>query len=564
MSDRAITEPLEMATRRLPANFGPLRDATANARLTGPCGDTMEFWLWCQEDRIVQATFTTDGCAASIASGSMAAHLADGKTIAEAARLTPEEVLSAIGGLPEDHRHCPVLAVNALKTALARVPRGRAAAPTHASSGGQQQPAATETAAPVAAPAPADSAQRSQQEALTRRQSRIACKLVVLSGKGGVGKSTVAVNLAVALAAAGKRVGLLDVDVHGPSVPKLLGIEGRRPETRDGEIEPIRVSERLTAMSVGCLLGGKEDAVIWRGPMKYNVIRQLLSDVAWGDLDVLVVDSPPGTGDEPLAVAQLVGRPAAAVVVTTPQELSLADVRRSITFCRQVGLPVAGLIENMSGHVCPHCQQTTALFKAGGGARLAQEMTAPFLGALPIDPLVVEADDNGTPFIDRYPESPSARAFAQMAQAISLFLSPQEKITMNQETVPVPSLLKIAVPLSGGRLAEHFGHCDQFALVDADPQSQQAAKIALVTPPPHEPGLLPRWLQEQGVQVVIAGGIGQRALTLFGQHGIVVRAGFSAAPVDELVHAFLKGELKGSPQGCAQHHDGHPHHQCGH
>jgi Mrp family chromosome partitioning ATPase len=192
-------------------------------------------------------------------------------------------------------------------------------------------------------------------------------KLVVLSGKGGVGKSTVAANLAAALSQAGHAVGLLDVDIHGPSIPKLFALDGRGLETESQQIIPVKVAPGLSVMSIGFLLGSSTDAVIWRGPLKYSIIRQFLCDVAWGSLDYLVVDCPPGTGDEPLSVAQLVGRPADAVIVTTPQELAIADVRRCVTFCEKVELPVAGIIENMSGYVCPSCGACADLFGSGGG-----------------------------------------------------------------------------------------------------------------------------------------------------------------------------------------------------
>jgi len=545
------------SSRQLPANFGPLKGANANARVTGPCGDTMEFWLWVAEGRILQANFTTDGCAASIASGAMTAGFADGKTLAAAEIISPDQVLRALGGLPPDHVHCPLLAVNTLQAALADY----RAHPRPASG----PPPGVACAPPAAAPSPAAPLQPrgghgllpDEEQAVRQRVSRIAHKLVVLSGKGGVGKSTVAANLAVALAAAGQQVGLLDVDVHGPSIPKLLGLEGRKPEANDEELQPISVNDRLQVMSLGFLLVNPQDAIIWRGPMKYSAIQELLSAVAWGDLDVLVIDSPPGTGDEPLAVAQLIGRPAAAIVVTTPQQLAVADVRRSITFCRQVGLPVLGLIENMSGYVCPQCGVTSALFKTGGGENLAREMKVPFLGTLPIDPQIVEAGDRGTPWIEQFADSPSARAFAGLTKSVLRTLNNDMNNETQNETTPMKSPLKIAIPLAGGYLAEHFGHCEQFALVDADPNTRNILSTTQVTPPPHEPGLLPRWLREQGVQVVIAGGIGQRALNLFAQNGITVRGGQTAAPVEQLVAAYLQGQLTGTPQGCVHPPEDH-------
>ncbi|RPI59683.1 MAG: ATP-binding protein, partial [Planctomycetaceae bacterium] len=188
-----------------------------------------------------------------------------------------------------------------------------------------------------------DAAKRELEEiALQGRMRDIGMKLLVMSGKGGVGKSTVAANLAVSLAEAGKKVGLLDVDVHGPSIPTLMGLQGQKVGTDGPELIPLELTENLKIMSVGFLLDNPADAVVWRGPMKYSVIKQFLADVDWGRLDYLVIDSPPGTGDEPLAVAQLVGEPAAAIIVTTPQELALSDVRRSVSFCKMLNLPVLG------------------------------------------------------------------------------------------------------------------------------------------------------------------------------------------------------------------------------
>lgn len=253
---------------------------------------------------------------------------------------------------------------------------------------------------------------------LQNRLRQIRHRFLVLSGKGGVGKSTVAANLAMALARAGHRVGLLDVDVHGPSIPKLLGLDGARPDAAAEGIEPVYLAPNLKVMSIGFLLGDASDAVIWRGPLKFNVIRQFLRDVAWGELDYLVVDSPPGTGDEPLTVVQLIGQPASAVVVTTPQQVAVADVRRSIGFCRKLDFPIAGLIENMSGFVCPHCGRLTEVFGAGGGEALARETHVPFLGRVPLDPQVVLSGEAGTPFVQRDPESPTARAFADIIRPL--------------------------------------------------------------------------------------------------------------------------------------------------
>ncbi len=262
--------------------------------------------------------------------------------------------------------------------------------------------------------------QPSAEDARLQEQlGRIRHKILVLSGKGGVGKSTVAANLAVALAQVGRKVGLLDVDLHGPSIPKILGLDGRRLSAGQGNsMEPFQLMSNLSVVSIGLLLESASDAVIWRGPMKHNVIRQFMANVTWGDLDFLVIDAPPGTGDEPLAVAQLVGEGAWAVVVTTPQEVAIADVRRSVSFCKSLSLCIIGIIENMSGLICPHCAKQIDLFKVGGGENLATEMNVPFLGRIPIDPRIVTSGDAGQPFVQYFADSPAGEAFTKIIAPI--------------------------------------------------------------------------------------------------------------------------------------------------
>ena len=252
-----------------------------------------------------------------------------------------------------------------------------------------------------------------EQAQVRRRMARIKHKILVLSGKGGVGKSTVAVNLAVSLALTGKATGLLDIDIHGPSVPKILSLESEAVVPSQDGMLPVQMDGNLKVMSIGFFLPPGNDAVIWRGPRKYHAIKQFLKDVEWGDLDFLIVDSPPGTGDEPLAIAQLLEKADGAVVVTTPQDVALSDVRRGITFCRNLNLPVLGVIENMSGFVCPRCGQRTDIFRSGGGEKMAREMNVPFLGRVPIDPQIVEACDSGQPYLQKFADSATARCFAQ-------------------------------------------------------------------------------------------------------------------------------------------------------
>jgi len=219
--------------------------------------------------------------------------------------------------------------------------------------------------------------------------------IIVLSGKGGVGKSTVATSLARTLADNGHRVGLLDADIHGPSVPKLLGITQGQLMQSNGQIQPLDVSPQLSVVSISFLLKDADSPVIWRGPMKMGIIKQFLGDIHWGTRDYLIIDLPPGTGDEPLTIAQLLPHADGAVIVTTPQDVALISVRKSIGFVQKLNLPVIGIIENMSGLTCPHCGKTIDVFKTQGGKRIAKEFKVPFLGAIPLDPSIVTSGDAG-------------------------------------------------------------------------------------------------------------------------------------------------------------------------
>ncbi|MFZ5427847.1 MAG: P-loop NTPase [Thermodesulfobacteriota bacterium] len=247
--------------------------------------------------------------------------------------------------------------------------------------------------------------------------ARIKSKIVVLSGKGGVGKSTVAANLAAGLALEGLKTGLMDVDVHGPSIPRITGLAGTKPRMAGDAILPVEWNWNLKVVSMGFFLADPDEPVIWRGPVKGGVIKQFLTQVAWGDLDCLVVDCPPGTGDEPLCVMQMLGRDAAALVVTSPQEVAIDDVRRSIAFCRELGNPVLGIVENLSGFVCTQCGAVHDIFKSGGGERLAGAAGAPFLGSIPIDGEVGRAADNGEAYLAVKGISPAAQAFKRVVQA---------------------------------------------------------------------------------------------------------------------------------------------------
>ncbi|MCF8067135.1 MAG: Mrp/NBP35 family ATP-binding protein [Desulfobacterales bacterium] len=246
---------------------------------------------------------------------------------------------------------------------------------------------------------------------------RIKNKILVMSGKGGVGKTSVSVNLSIALAEKGFKVGLMDVDIHGPDIPRMLGLKGMLVVNESRKLQPLKFSENLSAVSIESLLSEKDDAIIWRGPVKHSAIRQFIGEAEWGDLDYLIIDCPPGTGDEPLTVAQLI-KDARAVIVTTPQKVALADVRKSINFCKTLKMDILGIIENMSGYVCPHCGETSNIFGSGGGEETASLLNLKFLGKIPMDPNMVKCGDEGISFQRKYADSPATKVFGDIAAQI--------------------------------------------------------------------------------------------------------------------------------------------------
>ena len=389
-----------------------------------------------------------------------------------------------------------------------------------------------------------------EQQKMEERLNRIRHKILVMSGKGGVGKSTVAVNLAIALALAGKKVGLLDVDIHGPSIPKMLKLDDAAVEMTHNAILPVEKAG-LKVMSIAFLLRERDDAIIWRGPMKMGAIKQFLTDVDWGDLDYLIIDSPPGTGDEPLSVAQLAAPLDGAIIVTTPQDVATADVRKSVTFCRKLALPVLGVVENMSGFVCPECGKATDIFNRGGGQRMADEMGVSFLGRIPIDPAVGQACDQGNPFVYHYNQTGTAKAFQGLIETVLALMDklPEER-TERTSNPKGKTKMKIAIPLANGKLCMHFGHCEQFALLEVDQETGNIVGRQTLTPPVHEPGVLPRWLHEQGAGVIIAGGMGQRAQSLFVENDIQVIVGALGETPEQLARDYLAGTLKAGANVC--------------
>jgi len=260
--------------------------------------------------------------------------------------------------------------------------------------------------------------QRQQETNLKTTLAGIKNKFIVMSGKGGVGKTSVSVNLAVALSKKNFEVGLIDVDLHGPDVLRMLGLRGLLGVSANQKLIPMSYNKHLRTISVESFIQNRDDAIIWRGPLKHQAIQQFISEVDWGHLDFLVIDSPPGTGDEPLTVAQIVPG-AKAIIVTTPQEIALADVRKSINFCRTVKMEIFGVVENMSAFNCPHCGKPISLFGSGGGEKVACDMGLTFLGKIPFDPGMVTCGDSGTCYQERHDDSDVSRAFAAIADKMS-------------------------------------------------------------------------------------------------------------------------------------------------
>ena len=378
-----------------------------------------------------------------------------------------------------------------------------------------------------------------EEQDMARALKKIRHKLVVMSGKGGVGKSSVAVSLALGLARRGKKVGLMDVDLHGPNVLRMLGLKEALDLTHAQFALPPDLFDNLRVISVEAIMRDREMAVIWRGPLKHQLIRQFISEVQWGNLDYLVVDSPPGTGDEPMSVAQTIPD-AQAVIVTTPQEISLADVRKSLNFCEKINMKVVGIVENMSGYACPHCGKDLPLFKRGGGQKTAEAAKVPFLGALPFDPAVVEASDQGQLLDVKEADSPFFQALAPIVDYILETLPATPAVTRE------PGVLKFALPVEDGKLSDKFGHASHFAIFTV--KNGVAGPKELIPNPPHEPGGLPEWLDDLGVTHVIAGSLGEKAQGLLAHKGIEVIAGAPVEAPEALVEKYLNKTLTTSPR----------------
>jgi Mrp family chromosome partitioning ATPase/predicted Fe-Mo cluster-binding NifX family protein len=398
--------------------------------------------------------------------------------------------------------------------------------------------------------------QHKQQDVeIKERLKRIKNKILVMSGKGGVGKSSVAAYLSVALAKKGYKVGLMDVDLHGPSIPRMLGLKGNiGPGGSEGKAHPIRYIPNMEVISIEPLMGeNKDSATIWRGPLKIGVIRQFIADIDWSDLDYMIIDSPPGTGDEPLTIAQTIPD-AKSVIVTTPQEISLADVRKSINFCRQVNMEILGIVENMSGLKCPHCGEMIDIFKTQGGMLTAKKEGLNLLGSLPFEPEVVSKGDTGNMSLLDDNKLLITQEFNKIVDKIV-------KLTETRaEPVPEPKKEStgrkkrsadskvLVVPVSGGKLSAHFGHCEQFAFIET--QNGKIIETEMLNPPSHEPGALPRWLYEQGADVAIVGGMGESAQQLLRENGIEVIIGAPMDSPESLANQYLSNTLVAGANVC--------------
>lgn len=390
---------------------------------------------------------------------------------------------------------------------------------------------------------------------------RIKNKIVVMSGKGGVGKSTVSVNLSYALAALGYKVGIMDIDFHGPSIAKMTGVEGIAIEVnKAGRPLPIPISENIYVLSIASLLQSGDDAVVWRGPMKMGVIKQFFEDFEWPELDYLVVDCPPGTGDEPLSVIQTIGMVTGTVIVSTPQDIAFLDARKSISFAKQLSVPILGIVENMSGFICPKCGEKMDLFKTGGAEKAAKDFRIDILEKVPFETEIVESGDSGKPFVDSFKNTEVGQIFAEIARKVIEKIDSLKKgNNKSEQKVNEQAIIKerIAVPVDGGVLSGHFGHAEIFTIYDIE--NGKIINKEDHTPPPHEPGVIPKWLNEVKATKILTGGIGQAAINFFTGFGIDVLSGAPEMSPDDLIERYLKNEVTFSGATCNHNHGDHDH-----
>lgn len=384
----------------------------------------------------------------------------------------------------------------------------------------------------------------------THPLNHITRTIAVLSGKGGVGKSMITGLLATYLQRTGQyRVGILDADVTGPSIPKLFGVEKIKPRGSEDGLFPVRTHSDIQLMSINLLLEDPGAPVVWRGPILANTVKQFWTDVIWGELDFLLIDMPPGTGDIPLTVFQSLPLDG-IIIVTSPQDLVAMIVQKAIQMAKMMSIPIIGLVENMSHVVCPHCQESFSIFGNGKTEAVAREANIPYLGNLPIDPELAALCDQGN--IERFHKRYLDDSLAALERMIKPGKNDDEPAIneVSQNQVPASGAVKIAIASDGTNVTEHFGHCAGFVVMTIE--NQTTTDRAFVENPGHKPGFLPNFLHDRGIQVIIAGGMGSGAVEIFKEKGIEVITGASGS-VDTVVEQYRSGQLKSTGSVCHDH-----------
>lgn len=401
-----------------------------------------------------------------------------------------------------------------------------------------------------------DPEQLARQRQVEKALSGIKHKIVVLSGKGGVGKSTVASSIATKLAVEGHRVGILDVDIHGPSIPRIFGVKDQRPGMTDEEkMIPVPMTDNLKLMSVGFLLPHDKEALIWRGPLKIGLIEQFFSDVDWGELDYLVVDCPPGTGDEPLSILQMIPD-ARGIIVTTPQGLAVEDVQKSITFCKKMNLDLLGIVENMSTFQCPHCGEAIEVFPGKGGELMAKDAGVPLLAKLPLNHGLMKASDDGKlmqSFKEMSAFDPIVKVLSELKEK-----QPGKKETDSMGAAAAAGshrkddrIQTIAMPVNADNVLDaHFGHASGFAFFVVDTQKKIVVEDKTLTPPAHEPGVIPTWIAAQGTHVLLTGGLGESARKILVDKGVDVVIGVAPDGAQKIAKDYLNDTLNIAGNQC--------------
>ncbi len=409
-----------------------------------------------------------------------------------------------------------------------------------------------------------------EEQMTVSKMSAIPHKILVMSGKGGVGKTTVSVNLAYAFAEMGKPVGIMDSDLHGPNVALMTGIEGMPVQGEDGVISPIVAARHVKVLSIASFLPEADQPIVWRGPRKSAAIRQFLGQGDWNGVEVLIVDCPPGTGDEPMSVAQLIPDADGVVIVTSPQDVALLDSRKCVSFVREMNHNVLGIIENMSGFECPECGHRTNLFKTGGGEKAALNLDVPFLGRIPITPKMVESGDNGRPLVGVNPTDPAASALTEIAKTIEKnWSNGNKKIPARNDEIQNETSgrtnMQVAIAAEDdkgldGQVSMHFGRCPYYVVAEVEDGKIIGSRIEQNTHfGNHQPGQMPTFIRDLGANVILAGGMGPKAVDMFRGFGIEVATG-AVGNVGKVLDAYLRGEIKGivpcehdHPQSCGGH-----------